>query len=56
MAHHLAKRVEVDLEDIAYYIAKESGSLETARRVIESITDRFHLLGLDPTVVSPAAK
>ena len=43
MAYRLAKRAEADLEDIAYYIAKESGSLETARRVIESITDRFHL-------------
>jgi len=48
MAHHLAKRVEVDLEDIAYYIAKESGSLETGRRGIESIPDRFHLLGTSP--------
>jgi hypothetical protein len=37
MAYRLAKRAEADLEDIAYYIAKESGSLETARRVIESI-------------------
>jgi toxin ParE1/3/4 len=35
MAYRLAKRAEADLEDIAYYIAKESGSLETARRVIE---------------------
>ena len=48
MAYRLAKRAEADLEDIAYYIAKESGSLETARRVIESITDRFHLLGANP--------
>ena len=48
MACRLAKRAEADLEDIAYYIAKESGSLETAKRVIESITDRFHLLGANP--------
>ena len=48
MAYRLAKRAEADLEDIAYYTAKESGSLETARRVIESITDRFHLLGANP--------
>jgi toxin ParE1/3/4 len=42
-------RLEADLEDIAYYIAKErSDSLETARRVIESSTDRFHLLGANP--------
>jgi toxin ParE1/3/4 len=48
MAYRLAKRAEADLEDIAYYIATESGSLETVRRVIESITDRFHLLGANP--------
>jgi plasmid stabilization system protein ParE len=53
MAHHLAKRAEADLEDIAYYIAKESGSLQTGRRVIESITDRFHLLGANP-IPTPA--
>jgi toxin ParE1/3/4 len=48
MAFRLAKRAEADLEDIAYYIAKESGSLVTARRVIESITDRIHMLGANP--------
>jgi toxin ParE1/3/4 len=48
MAFRLAKRAEADLEDIAYYIAEESGSLETARRVIETITDRFHMLGANP--------
>ena len=48
MAYRLAKRAEADLEDIAYYIAKESGSLETAKRVTESITDRFHMLGANP--------
>ena len=48
MAYRLAKRAEADLEDIAYYIARESGSLDTARRVIESITDRFHLLAANP--------
>ena len=44
MAHRLARRAEAGLEDIADYIARESGSLETARRVIDSITDRFYLL------------
>jgi toxin ParE1/3/4 len=48
MAYRLAKRAETDLADIAYYIARESGSLEVARRVIESITDRFHLLATNP--------
>jgi plasmid stabilization system protein ParE len=36
MAYRLARRAEADLGDIAYYIAKESGGLETARRVIEA--------------------
>lgn len=48
MAYRLAKRAVADLEDIAYYIARESGSLDTARRVIESITNRFHMLGANP--------
>jgi len=48
MAYRLARRAEADLDDIAYYIAKESGSLETTRRVIEAITDRFHLLCCQP--------
>jgi toxin ParE1/3/4 len=48
MTYRLAKRAEADLEDIAYYIARESGSLETARRVIEAISGRFHLLGANP--------
>ena len=39
MAFRIAKRAEADLDDIAYYIAHQSGSLDTARRVIESITD-----------------
>lgn len=50
MAHRLARRAEADLEDIADYIARKSGSLETARRVIDSITDRFHLLAANPYI------
>jgi ParE toxin of type II toxin-antitoxin system, parDE len=56
MAFRLAKRAEADLEDIAYYIAKESGSLVTARRVIESITDRIHMLAQIPTPAAPATR
>ena len=48
MPFRLSKRAEADLEDIAYYIARESGSLDTARRVIESIMDRVHMLGANP--------
>ena len=41
MAHRLAPEAEAELDDIWYYIAKESGSIETADRVVDSITDRF---------------
>lgn len=49
MAHRVAPAAESDLDDIWYYIiwyyiAKESGSLEIANRLIDNITDRFLLL------------
>lgn len=33
-----------DLDDIWYYVAKESGSSDIANRLIDTITDRFFLL------------
>ena len=50
MAHRLAPQVEVELDDIWYYIARDSGSIEIADRLIDSITDRFFLLGDHPYV------
>lgn len=44
MAHRVAPTAERDLDDIWLYVAKESGSIEIASRLIESITDRFFLL------------
>jgi len=44
MAYRLAPQAEADLEDIAFYIFLESGSLEIADRLIQSITERFDLL------------
>jgi plasmid stabilization system protein ParE len=44
MPHRLAPEVETELDDIWRYIAAESGSVEIADRVIDSITDRFFLL------------
>jgi toxin ParE1/3/4 len=44
MAHRVAPRAERDLDDIWYYVAKESGSIETANRLIDTITDRFFFL------------
>jgi toxin ParE1/3/4 len=48
MAHRVAPRAECDLDDIWYYVAKESGSVEIANRLIDSITDRFFLLASFP--------
>jgi toxin ParE1/3/4 len=50
MAHRLAPQVEFELDDIWYYIARDSGSIEIADRLIDSITDRFFLLGNHPYV------
>jgi toxin ParE1/3/4 len=48
MAYRLAPQAEADLEDIAFYLFLESGSLEIADRVIQSIAERFHLLEAHP--------
>jgi toxin ParE1/3/4 len=48
MAYRLARRAEADLDDIADYIANESGSLDTATRVIEALTARFLFLADNP--------
>ena len=50
MAHRLAPQVEFELDDIWYYIARDSGSIEIADRLIDSITDRFFLLSHHPYV------
>ena len=48
MGHRLAPQAQLDIDDIAYYVFVESGSLETADRLIESIATRFILLGTHP--------
>jgi plasmid stabilization system protein ParE len=45
---HVSEQAAADLDDIWYYIAKEGGSLEIARRVIDSVTDTFVLLARQP--------
>ena len=45
MAHSLSPRAQADIDEIAYYISAEGGSLETAHRFLESIYRRFLLLG-----------
>jgi toxin ParE1/3/4 len=50
MAHRLSAGAERDLDDIAYAIARETGTLATAERLIDSITTRFYLLANHPKI------
>ena len=50
MAHRLAQEAEVDLDDIWLYIAKESGSMDAADRLVDSLTERFWLLARYPYI------
>ncbi len=50
MAYRVAPHAEVDLYDIWYYLAKESGNIEIADRVVDSITERFYLLSNYPHI------
>jgi toxin ParE1/3/4 len=53
MAHRLAPQAAADLNDIWYYVAIESGSVETADRFVDSITERFLLLASYPYLGRP---
>lgn len=48
MPYRLAPQAEADVEDIAFYVFLDSGSLEIADRLVHSITERFELLGRYP--------
>jgi toxin ParE1/3/4 len=48
MAIRYGPQVEAQLDEIWSYVAKESGSLEVAGRLITSITDHFFLLSRYP--------
>ena len=44
MAHLIAPQAETDLDDIWFYVALDSGSMDIASRLVDSITDRFFFL------------
>jgi toxin ParE1/3/4 len=44
MAHRVAPRAEADLDEIWLHVARESGSVEIANRLIDTITDRSFAL------------
>jgi hypothetical protein len=48
MAHRVAEEVNVELDDIWLYVAKESGSIAIADKVVDSITGCFVTLGPNP--------
>jgi plasmid stabilization system protein ParE len=48
MAHSVAPQAENDLDNIWQYLAQESGSLDIADAVIDTITRRFLLLSGNP--------
>jgi toxin ParE1/3/4 len=50
MAHRRSPQADSDLDDIWYYVATNSGSLDIADRLIDSITNRFFLLASHPNI------
>jgi toxin ParE1/3/4 len=48
MAHRLAPEAEAELDEIWYFIATESGSVDIADRFINSTTDRFFRIAAYP--------
>jgi len=48
MGHRLAPRAKADLEELAFYVFVETGSIDIANRLVDSITKRFVLLGTHP--------
>jgi plasmid stabilization system protein ParE len=50
MAHRIAPRTETNLYNIWLYVAKESGNIEIANSLIDTITERFVVLGSFPRI------
>ena len=56
MALLLAPQVAAELDEIWYYIARESGNPQIADRLIDSIIARFSLLSTHPYLGRPRDK
>ncbi len=50
MAHRVAPEAEAELDQIWYFVAVQSNSVDIADRVIGSITDHFLLLSRYPEI------
>jgi toxin ParE1/3/4 len=44
MAHRISPQAEADLDSVWLYVAKDSGSMDVATRLIDSISGRFVFL------------
>jgi len=53
MGHRRAQRVDSDLDEIWFYIARESGNVEIADQFIKSLTDHFYLISENPYLGRP---
>ena len=50
MAHLRSRQAESDLDEIWYYVAKTSGSVEIADRLVDAVAERFFLLARYPSI------
>jgi toxin ParE1/3/4 len=50
MGHFRTPQADSDLDDIWYYVATKSGNMDTADRLVDSITDRFYLIATHPNI------
>jgi toxin ParE1/3/4 len=50
MTYRLSPQAEAQLDDIWLYIARESGSVDTAIGIVQNISDRFWLLTKHPRI------
>ncbi len=50
MGHVCSPQADSVLDSICYYVASESGSVEIADRLIDSLTGRFFLLANYPNI------
>ena len=50
MTHRIAPTAEAELDDVWLYLARNSGSAETADRIVDAVTARFSLLANYPHI------
>jgi toxin ParE1/3/4 len=53
MSHRLAPQAEADFDDIWFYVATKSSSMEIANRLVDSINDGVLLLASFPYIGRP---